>query len=87
MTELPFRKISSQRFGEILMPVIPVTITGMSEKFNIEMLLDSGADISSGDFFICLLFVASTPAGFFHFINTDLLPICSKFIILSNTMI
>ncbi|MEW6481975.1 MAG: aspartyl protease family protein [bacterium] len=46
MIEFSFEKVSSEKFGEVLKPVIPVTIIGMKRKVNVFMLLDSGADIS-----------------------------------------
>jgi hypothetical protein len=46
MIEFPFKKIFSPKFGEVLKPIIPVTIIGLKKKVNVFMLLDSGADIS-----------------------------------------
>ena len=36
----------SPKFGQVLKPVIPVTIIGSNRKVKVFMLLDSGADIS-----------------------------------------
>ncbi len=46
MIEFEFEKRHTQRLGEILKPIIPVTIIGAKRSLNIFMLLDSGADLS-----------------------------------------
>lgn len=46
MIEFQFEKRRTQRLGEILKPIIPVTIVGQKRSVNIFMLLDSGADLS-----------------------------------------
>lgn len=46
MIEFPFEKRYSRNLGQILKPIIGVTITGSKRSANIFMLLDSGADIS-----------------------------------------
>ena len=46
MIEFEFEKRHSQRLGEILKPIIPVTIIGPKRSLNVFMLLDSGADLS-----------------------------------------
>ena len=46
MIEFEFQKRHSQRLGEILKPIIPVTIIGPKRSLNVFMLLDSGTDLS-----------------------------------------
>ena len=46
MIELPFKKAYSKKLGEVLKPIVPVTIIGPKQSVNISMLLDSGADLS-----------------------------------------
>jgi hypothetical protein len=46
MIEFSFKRVRSPKFGEILKPIIPVTIIGPRRKVNTFMILDSGADIS-----------------------------------------
>ncbi len=46
MIEFELEKRQTQRFGEILKPILPVTIIGPKRSLNIFMLLDSGADLS-----------------------------------------
>ena len=46
MIEFPFESRVSERFGQILKPIIPVRVVGPERGVNIFMLLDSGADIS-----------------------------------------
>ena len=46
MIKFQFEKRHTQRLGEILKPIIPVTIIGPKRSLNIFMLLDSGADLS-----------------------------------------
>ncbi len=46
MIEFPFEARYLERFGQILKPIIPVTLIGPKRSVNIFMLLDSGADIS-----------------------------------------
>ena len=46
MIEFSFKRVKSPKFGEILKPIIPVTIIGPRRKVNTFMILDSGADIS-----------------------------------------
>ena len=46
MIEFEFEKRRTQRLGEILKPIIPVTIIGPKRNLNVIMLLDSGADLS-----------------------------------------
>ena len=46
MIEFEFEKIRTEKLGEILKPIIPVTIIGPKRNLNIFMLLDSGADLS-----------------------------------------
>ena len=46
MIEFPFKKRYSEKLGDILKPIIPVSIIGPKKSVNIFMLLDSGADIS-----------------------------------------
>jgi Retroviral aspartyl protease. len=46
MIEFQFEKIYSKRLGEVLKPIIPVTIIGAKRSVNVFMLLDSGADLS-----------------------------------------
>ncbi len=46
MIEFSFKKVISPKFGQILKPIIPVTIIGPRRKLKAFMLLDSGADIS-----------------------------------------
>ncbi|MBI2358802.1 MAG: retropepsin-like domain-containing protein [Deltaproteobacteria bacterium] len=46
MIEFPFERMRSQRFGEILKPVIPVRLSGPARPVNVFMLVDSGADLS-----------------------------------------
>jgi len=46
MIEFQFEKIHSKRLGQVLKPIIPVTIIGAKRGVNAFMLLDSGADLS-----------------------------------------
>jgi len=46
MIEFPFEKRYSKRLGQILKPIIPVTIAGPKRGLNLFMLLGSGADLS-----------------------------------------
>ena len=46
MIEFPFQKRSSEKYGAILKPLIPVSIIGPKRGVEVFMLLDSGADIS-----------------------------------------
>jgi hypothetical protein len=46
MIEFSFESRYSAKLGEILKPIIPVSIIGPKRSVNIFMLLDSGADIS-----------------------------------------
>ncbi|MCI0617839.1 aspartyl protease family protein, partial [bacterium] len=46
MIEFQFEKILSKRLGQVLKPIIPVTIIGAKRGVNAFMLLDSGADLS-----------------------------------------
>lgn len=46
MIDFQFEKRYSQKLGEILKPIIPVTIIGLKRSVNIFMLLDSGADLT-----------------------------------------
>ena len=46
MIEFEFEKRQTQKLGEILKPIVPVTIIGPKRSLNIFMLLDSGADLS-----------------------------------------
>ena len=46
MIEFRFEKRESKRFGQILKPIIPVSIIGPKRGLNVFMLLDSGADLS-----------------------------------------
>lgn len=46
MIEFPFKKSLSKNLGEIVKPIIPVTIVGLRRSVQVSMLLDSGADIS-----------------------------------------
>ena len=46
MIEFPFEKRYSERLGQILKPIIPVSIIGPKRSVNLFMLVDSGADIS-----------------------------------------
>ena len=46
MIEFKFEKVYSKRLGEILKPIIPVTIIGPKRALNLFTLLDSGADLS-----------------------------------------
>jgi len=46
MMEFQFRKVFSKRLGEVLKPIIPVTLIGAKERAGVSMLLDSGADLS-----------------------------------------
>ena len=46
MIKFSFKKVVSPKFGEVLKPVIPVTVIGPKRKVKTFMLLDSGADIS-----------------------------------------
>lgn len=46
MIEFPFQKRSSEKYGHILKPLIPVSIIGPKRGVEVFMLLDSGADIS-----------------------------------------
>lgn len=46
MIEFQFKKVYSKRLGEVLQPIIPVTIIGAKQRVNVSMLLDSGADLS-----------------------------------------
>ena len=46
MIEFKFEKRRTEKLGEILKPIIPVTIIGPKRNLNIFMLLDSGADLS-----------------------------------------
>ena len=46
MIEFPFEKSRSKKLGQILKPIIPVTIIGAKQSITIHMLLDSGADLS-----------------------------------------
>ncbi len=46
MIEFQFEKIYSKRLGQILKPIVPVTIIGTKRGINVFMLLDSGADLS-----------------------------------------
>lgn len=46
MIEFKFEKKRTQKLGDILKPIIPVTIIGSKRALNVFMLLDSGADLS-----------------------------------------
>lgn len=46
MIEFNFVKTESSRLGQILLPLIPVSLTGTTGKVKAFMYLDSGADIS-----------------------------------------
>ena len=46
MIKFSFEKRYSEKLGEILKPIIPVSIRGPKKSINIFMLLDSGSDIS-----------------------------------------
>jgi len=46
MIEFRFEKRNTKRLGQILKPIIPVSIIGPKRNLNIFMLLDSGADLS-----------------------------------------
>lgn len=46
MIEFPFEGRHSEKLGQILKPIIPVSVIGPKRGINIFMLLDSGADIS-----------------------------------------
>jgi hypothetical protein len=46
MIEFSFKKVNSPKFGQILKPIIPLTIAGPSRKVKVFAILDSGADIS-----------------------------------------
>ena len=46
MIEFQFKKVYSKRLGEVLKPIISVTIIGAKESADVFMLLDSGADLS-----------------------------------------
>jgi len=46
MIEFPFFKRHSEKLGDILKPVIPVSLIGPKYRVKLFMLLDSGADIS-----------------------------------------
>lgn len=46
MIEFQFAKLHSKKLGQVLKPIIPVTIVGEKRGVNVFMLLDSGADIS-----------------------------------------
>ncbi|MFQ6113361.1 MAG: hypothetical protein ACE5NG_04625 [bacterium] len=46
MIEFQFEKRHTQRLGEILKPIIPITIIGPKRSLNIFVLLDSRADLS-----------------------------------------
>jgi len=46
MIEFSFKKVNSPKFGQILKPIIPLTIIGSRQKVKVFAILDSGADIS-----------------------------------------
>jgi len=46
MIEFQFKKVYSKKLGEVLKPIIPVTIGGAEQSVGVSMLLDSGADLS-----------------------------------------
>jgi hypothetical protein len=46
LIEFHFERRHSKRLGQILKPIIPVSIMGPKRGVNVFMLLDSGADIS-----------------------------------------
>jgi len=46
MIEFPFIQKKSEKFGIIYTPTIPVKIIGPKRSVKINMLIDSGADIS-----------------------------------------
>ncbi len=46
MIEFSFKRVISPKFGQVLKPVVPVTIIGPKRRVKVFMLLDSGADIS-----------------------------------------
>jgi len=46
MIEFEFKKVLSKKFGEVLKPLIPVTLVGAKQVVRTSMLLDSGADLS-----------------------------------------
>lgn len=46
MIEFPFKQLRSKKFGKILVPLIPITIIGPKGTMDVDMILDSGADIS-----------------------------------------
>lgn len=46
MSEYPFEKRVSEKFGKIYEPTIPVEIIGPKKAVEVLMILDSGADIS-----------------------------------------
>ncbi|HEX9735248.1 MAG TPA: aspartyl protease family protein [Thermoanaerobaculia bacterium] len=46
MIELPFEKVTTDRFGLIYEPTIPVAIEGPRGSADVFMIIDSGADIS-----------------------------------------
>ncbi len=46
MIELNFKEYHSSNFGKILKPIIPVRIVGPEYSANLNLLIDSGADLS-----------------------------------------
>jgi hypothetical protein len=46
MIRFEFQKALSKRFGLILQPIIPITLTGDKRSVDVYAILDSGADIS-----------------------------------------
>ena len=46
MIEFSFKEVNSPKFGQILKPIIPLTIIGPRRKIKVFAILDSGADIS-----------------------------------------
>lgn len=46
MIEFPFKKVQTKDLGQILLPVIRVTLIGPKQSVYVTMILDSGADIS-----------------------------------------
>lgn len=46
MIEYPFKRFNSKILGELLKPIVRVTLGGPKESIDVFMLVDSGADLS-----------------------------------------
>jgi hypothetical protein len=52
VTEFPFERRQSRRFGEVLVPFVPIRVVGPKRALLLSMCVDSGADLSVLPFFV-----------------------------------